>query len=107
METYKLRYFFDPGSGICLWSENDLARERFGYPVDLDSLALTLSMKAQAAELITRFDSSIDWADASRPSPWSNEKRAQFETDAADFLRVLRECLGTAFEIRDCSRWLP
>jgi hypothetical protein len=104
METYKLRYFFDPGSGICLWSENDVARDRFGYPVDINGLGLTLSLMAQAKELATRFDTSIDWENPSGPSPWSNEKRAQFETDAADFLRALREHVGAAFEIRDCSR---
>src|SRR5262249_23851793 len=37
---YRFRYFFDPGSGCCLWSDNEASRERFGYPVDLDRLDL-------------------------------------------------------------------
>lgn len=32
--AFALRCFFDPGSGICLWANNDEARERFGYPID-------------------------------------------------------------------------
>lgn len=103
-EPYKLRYFFDPGSGICLWSENDLARNTFGYPVDLSSLDLPALTKAQAQELIAQFDTSIDWSDPTAPSPWTDETRAQFEIAAARLLGSLRECLGVAFVIRDCSR---
>jgi hypothetical protein len=38
MATYHLRYFFDPGAGICLWSSNDAARQKFDYPVDARDL---------------------------------------------------------------------
>ena len=37
----KLRLAFDPGSGICLWSTNEAARARYGYPVDHSQLPLT------------------------------------------------------------------
>lgn len=104
METYKLRYFFDPASGICLWSENDLARDRFGYPVELGSLGLTWSVKKQAEELIARFDTSIDWSYPSAPSPWSDVERERFQVEAAGLLRSLQYCLGASFEIRDCTR---
>jgi len=63
MEIYKLRFSFDPRSGICLWSENELARDRFGYPVELDSLEIAPSVKKMAEELIERFDTSLDWSD--------------------------------------------
>jgi len=59
MEIYKLRFSFDPGSGICLWSENELARDRFGYPVELDSLEISPSVKKRAEELIARFHDLI------------------------------------------------
>ena len=104
METYKLRYFFEPGSGICLWSENELARDRFGYPVELDSLELTSSVKMQAEELIERFDTSIDWSYPPVPSLWSDMECERFQVETAGLLRSLQECLGTGFEIRDCTR---
>jgi hypothetical protein len=106
MGTYKLRYFFDPGSGICLWSENDLDRDRFGYPVELDSLELTSSVKRQAETLIAWFDTSLDWNDPSASSPWSDVERERFQNEAARLLRSLQETLGAAYEIRDCIRWL-
>lgn len=104
MKTYKLRFFFDPGSGICLWSENDLARDTFGYPVDLESLELAVSVKRQAEELIERFDTSIDWSYPPAPSPWSEVERERFQVEAAGLLHALQECLGDGFEIRDCTR---
>lgn len=104
METYKLRYFFDLGSGICLWSENDLARDRFGYDVELDSRELTSSVKALAEELIARFDASIDWSYPPAPTPWSDVERERFQVGAANLPSSLQECLGAGFEIRDCTR---
>lgn len=41
---YKLRYFFDFGSGICLWAANDAARDHFGYPVDSSKLPITSTL---------------------------------------------------------------
>jgi len=104
MKVYKLRFGFDPGSGICLWSDNELARDRFGYPVELSSLGIAPSVKKQAEELIARFDTSLDWRDPAGPSLWSAVEREHFRADAADLLRSLQECLGAGFEIRDCTR---
>lgn len=104
MENFKLRYLFDPGSGTCLWSENELAIDKFGYAVELASLELSSALKSQAEELIVRFDTSIDWNDPPNPSPWSDMERERFEFDSARLLQSLQECLGDAFEIRDCTR---
>ncbi|HEV2461879.1 MAG TPA: hypothetical protein VGS80_26275, partial [Ktedonobacterales bacterium] len=35
---YRIRFFFDYGSGICLWAGNALTRERFGYPIEAEHL---------------------------------------------------------------------
>ena len=104
MEKFELRYFFDPGSGICLWSENDVAIERFGYAVELDGLGLNSALKLRAEELIARFNTSIDWTYPPNASPWSAMERERFKMDSARLLRSLQECLGPDFEIRDCTR---
>jgi hypothetical protein len=104
MENYRLRYFFDPGSGICLWSENDLASDRFGYAVELDDLYLTASVRMRAEELIARFDTSIDWTNPAGPSLWSDVERERFHVEAASLLCSLQKCTGAGFEIRDCTR---
>ena len=101
MSQYVLRYFFDPGSRICLWSANDDALERFGYPVEIDSLQLSQNLRSKALHLVHWYDTSIDWESPSDPSPWSHEERARFGAAAKAFLEQLREFLGGEFEIRD------
>ncbi len=43
MPNYKIKYMFDWGSGVCLWSSNDEAKEKFGdYPIeDLEKLPVS------------------------------------------------------------------
>ena len=62
MSRYVFRYFFDPGSGICLWSDNDEAREKFDYPVELSDLGLSENLLRQAIHLIAWYDTSLDWS---------------------------------------------
>lgn len=104
VKQYRLRYFFDPGSGVCLWSDNDMAREKFGYPVELGDPRVTSTVKTRAEDLIARFDTSIEWTNPSGPSLWSDMEHERFQVEAAGFLRSLQECLGAEFEIRDCIR---
>lgn len=102
--TFVLRFFFDPGSGICLWAGNDAASDRFGYAVDLDAVPLTDSTRRAAEELLRRFDGSIDWNDPAGPSPWSESDEASFGADARALLERIRAELGDDFEVRDESR---
>jgi hypothetical protein len=50
---YEIRYFFDPGSGVCLWAKNAAAREKFGYPIDHRNLGLSENTKSWLQHLIT------------------------------------------------------
>lgn len=38
---YRLRFFFDTGSGVCLWTANDAAREIYDYPVSMEALPVS------------------------------------------------------------------
>jgi hypothetical protein len=103
MPRYVLRYFFDPGSGICLWSANGVAREKFDYPVELSTLGLPESVLQQAADVMAWHDTSMDWSNPANPSPWSEEERARFHSASQTLLSTLRQQLGSEFEIRDES----
>jgi len=96
-----LRYFFDPGSGICLWAANDEAHQRFGYPVELDALPLSASTRLAAAELVRRFDTGIDWEYPAGPSPWTAHDEQSFLVEAREVLQRIREELGAAYDVRD------
>ncbi len=103
MAKYRLRYFFDPGAGICLWAANDAARERFGYPVDVQDLSLPENVWRRACYLTAWFDTSIDWNYPPDPSPWTIEERKRFNVAAQEMLALLRSHLGPEYEIVDES----
>ena len=99
IEMYQLRYFFDAGSGICLWATNAEAIHKFGYPIDLSALPLTGETISQGRALIVRFDTSIVWHDPTAPSPWSVAEGVDFQRDSNAFLRLLRDELGAEFDV--------
>ena len=96
---YRLRFAFDPGSGMCLWAANDAVRERFGYPVALDDLPLSEATREAGGRLIRRFDTSVDWDDPGGPSPWSKAESRAFDAAAWDWLAAARRELGDGYEI--------
>lgn len=101
MARYALRYFFDPGSGICLWAGCDAARARFGYPVQARQLPLTRETRERVAALVDWYDRSVDWEYPAGPSLWDEAEHARFAAAASRLLAVLRAELGADFEIRD------
>lgn len=101
MATFELRYFFDYGSGICLWSSNEAATIRFGYPVELNDLNIPSSVRDHAFDLMRRFDMSLDWGDPSGGSVWSDQDRDRFIAESQTLLQQLSEHLGDDFRIED------
>jgi hypothetical protein len=99
MALYELRFSFDTGSGICLWPDNDAARERFGFAIHLDMLGLPEMVVAEGQELVGRHDTWMDW-DNAPDDLWSDTERSQFNHDASAFLEVLRDSLGADFAIK-------
>ncbi|HOE43498.1 MAG TPA: hypothetical protein PLB25_17990 [Rhodoferax sp.] len=45
----KLRYFFDAGSGVCLWAGDDEVQVRYDYPVGLDILPISETLRIAGA----------------------------------------------------------
>ncbi len=104
MALYELRYFFDAGSGVCLWAANYQARGQFGYPIAGATLGLPESLVRQADELIEQYDAALDWDDPAGPSLYSEARWLQFFDDAMTFLVLLRTSLGSDFDIADRVR---
>jgi hypothetical protein len=101
---YKLRYFFDAGSGICLWAANDASRSTWGYPVDVDVIGLPETVCKQAYDTLTFYDTCINWSSPGDPSPWTEVDRQALNVSAQSLLRSLRSALGDSFEIVDESK---
>jgi hypothetical protein len=100
---YRLRFFFDTGSGICLWCDNDAARERFGYPVDLRDLPLPETICRRGYFVIAWYDTFMDWELSPQPSKWWPREEAAFKAAAQELLTLLQQHLGSAFELVDES----
>lgn len=97
--TYRLRFFFDAGSGVCLWAANDAARSRFGYAVDAEQLPIPAPLAERLASLIAEYDRSIDWSHPPGPSPWDAQQKTQFQRDAMRAVELLAEALGADYEV--------
>ena len=95
----KLRYFFDPGTSICLWAADDAARDRYGYAVEYEDLPLPEVTVEKAVQLAKWFETSIDWSYPADPSPWSADERQRFISAADDFYQTLIETLGPDYEV--------
>ena len=105
--TYVFRYFFDPGSGTCLWSANKAAEERYDYPVWIDLLPISAEMQERVMAVVDWYDTGLDWDDPAGPSPWDEAEQARFNVAAQELLAVLRRELGEDYVIRDESRTAP
>lgn len=84
------RFFFDPGSGTCLWSANADARAQYGYAVDHHALPIGALMKAALDDLIARYDTWLDWNNPGSGGLWSDEDRNAFNFAARECLHRLR-----------------
>lgn len=101
-----LRYFFEYGSGVCLWAGNDAARDHFGdYPIDTDALPVSANTRHWLHHLIAWYDTGLDWDDpGGGAAHWSEEERARFEQAAQEGFRCLvQELPEQDFELFDES----
>jgi len=97
--VYRLRFFFDAGSGECLWAGNAAAKERFGYPVDLSELPIGENLRRYLFHLAAWYDTAIDWNYPPNPSPWTKDEWDRFLRAVDSGIARLREKLGGDFEI--------
>jgi hypothetical protein len=99
--AYAVRYFFDAGSGICLWAANKSARDRFGHPIDTAVLRVSPGLRQEMSDVCAFFDSSVDWTDPGGPSPWPRTTSDAFARRADALLQRLRQELRPDFTIAD------
>ncbi|NNF59382.1 MAG: hypothetical protein HKN04_14195 [Rhodothermaceae bacterium] len=99
--SYRLRFFFDPGSGVCFWTASDAIYKRFGYPVELSELPLSATTRRAGEHLIGRFNTSLNWADPSSSSPAGESDTALFDEDASAWLAIAKGELGPDYEVID------
>lgn len=97
---YKIRFWFDFG-GVCLWSQNEVTKEKFGYAIDLNSLGISKQLIEKIDELQNEFSNYIDWSDPTSPTKWTTRRKNNFLIRTAEVIDELRVELGNMFEVQN------
>ena len=97
---YKLRFMFDFGSGVCLWSANEDSLNRFGdYPVATELLPVSQEMKEKLNHLIDWYDEALNWDNPGGDLLWSESQIREFNSAAKKTYLALCDMLGSLYEI--------
>jgi len=97
---YIFRFFFDYGSGVCIWAANEIAEKKFGYPVLSDELPISKALIDELDSLVIEYDDSLDW-DNPPDSPWTEEQFINFDNRAnIAYIKLCKE-LGPNYEIKN------
>jgi len=99
---YRLRFFFDAGSGVCLWSGNATTSARYGIAILPEQLPLSPYTQRWVNQLVAQYDTSLNWDDPTGPSPWSPAECEHFNATAARaLLSQIRAQLGEDYDVVD------
>ena len=100
MNPIKMKFMFDWGSGVCLWSTNEEAVNRFGdYPVLPAQLPVSESLISKLEKMIEDHDNALNWADPSGELQWDRSQIDSFLKSAKDLYQQLCTELGAGYEI--------
>ena len=108
MPKYKMRFMFDWGSGVCLWSDNDQTVTDFGdYPIeDLEKLPISAELAQELYYLIDKHDEALNWDDPAGDLLWSEQQITDFKRRATDAYERLVGELGKDYEVEFKDAWL-
>ena len=99
-KMYKLKFMFDWGSGVCLWSANKAAEDKFGdYPIDTSELPISQRLKEKLDQLIEMHDEALNWDDPASGLLWDNNQIKEFLEKANTCYLALCDELGEEYEI--------
>ncbi len=109
---YRLRFFFDYHCGGCLWSDNEVAYEKFGIGTldteiyDLQGnlivdkkIKLPFSIEQKVTQLNNLYCESLDWNNPSGLSLWNKEQWDSFYKMTKELYKEISEYLGEKFVI--------
>lgn len=110
--TYRLRFFFDYGSGGCLWSDNDAAYQKFDVgtlDAEIYDQNGNLSQEAKiklpeltikkVLELDKLYCESLNWDDPAGDSMWDKSQWDNFHLRTRELHKEISTILGDDFEV--------
>jgi hypothetical protein len=97
-EVYRVRLMFEWGGGT-IWCGNDSARSKFDVGPIEDLLPISDPIRERLSDLTKWHDTALNWDYPPDPSPWSDEERTRFKSEAKILLIELQADLGPCFEV--------
>ena len=94
-----MKFMFDWGSGTCVWSTNQAASEKYGYPVDVSRLPISSGLIRLLEDLCDKRDEALNWKCPNDDLLWSKEQCEMFFHAARNGYEKLCEELGTEYHI--------
>lgn len=106
LKNYRLRFFFEYGAGGCLWADNDVTQQVFGFgPIDKVIAKKTGKLSTDTLKLIDELDNLhstyLNEDYPLHPSLWRRNDCDNFNQKVDTLIISLREQLGNDFEILD------
>lgn len=99
-ELYKLKFMFDWGSGVCLWSANKCAEDKFGdYPIISSELPVSEELKEKLDELTGWHDEALNWKDPAGELLWDDTQICEFLMAAKKIYLAVCDELGEEYEV--------
>ncbi len=114
MSKFVLRYFFEYGAGGCLWAANEETYEKLGSgPVDSvcydQEGSITLEPRVALSDVARSLRDKLDFEHSGYlnpvyppdPSLWTQNMCERFNLGVDQLLELLKQELGSEYEIRD------
>ena len=95
-----MKFMFDWGSGVCLWSTNQAARTKFnGYSIRTSDLPISDKLKKELEHLIELHDEALDWNEPNSDLLWNDNQLAEFLKSVQRAYTSLCDELGPDYHI--------
>ena len=96
-----MKFMFDWGSGVCLWSVNQATMKKFdGYPIFISKLPISDKLKNELKYLIELHDQALNWNEPNGDLLWDENQVDAFLKDAKRAYNSLCKELGSDYEIK-------
>ena len=94
-----MKFMFDWGSGTCVWSTNDAARNKYGYFVEISALPISAELSQFLYKLCAEHDKALDWKCPSNDLLWSEREIELFSKEARNGYEKLCKELGEEYKV--------
>ncbi len=100
MATYKMKFMYDWGSGVCLWCTNHTAKTKFiDYPILTSKLPVSEKLKDELNHLIELHDTALNWNEPNGDLLWNDKQIDEFLKATQNAYNRLCNELGSDYEI--------